>query len=158
MAHASKMSIGSGTENDLELLHFRLVAIRSHFGLSQTGMAESCGVSLRAYRNYEYGEREPTIIVVLSLYLNLKVSPIWLLAGSGPMIEAAGNERNIDPELLKQIIDAVEAFSLSLSKPLKSDHKSELITLLYTKARLITEVTGERLDSDRLEKMLSLVA
>lgn len=154
----SKKSTGSGAENNLELLHCRLVGIRSYFELSQTEMAEKCGVSLRAYRNYEYGEREPTITVIISLYQNLKISPIWLLAGGGPMIEAVGNERNIDPELLRQIIDAVEAFSLSLSKPLKSDHKSELITLLYTKARLITEVTGERLDNERLEKMLSLVA
>ena len=158
MAQMGKMSTGSGTESNLELLHCRLVGIRSHFELSQTEMAEKCGVSLRAYRNYEYGEREPTITVIISLYLNLKISPIWLLAGGGPMIEAIGNERNIDPDLLRQIIDAVEEFSLSLSKPLKSDHKSELITLLYTKARLITEVTGERLDNERLEKMLSLVA
>jgi len=54
----------------------RLVEIRSRFSLSQSEMAEKCGVSLRAYRNYEYGEREPTVVAVHALISSLSINPI----------------------------------------------------------------------------------
>lgn len=158
MAQSGKMSNRSGTPPSFDHLYERLVAIRSHFDLSQTEMSEKAGVSLRAYRNYEYGEREATIPLVQSLYETLDISPIWLMTGQGSMLEEAGKGRKLDNHLLQQVIEAVENFASDLPNSLSVDHKSRLIVLLYEKARLLSEVTGEKLNPSKLENILKLVA
>ncbi|MHB8348688.1 MAG: helix-turn-helix domain-containing protein, partial [Acidiferrobacterales bacterium] len=48
--------------------HERVGRVRAHFALSQTVMAQRVGLSLRAYQNYERGEREVPVALVHALY------------------------------------------------------------------------------------------
>lgn len=66
--------------------HARVKYVRVHFSLSQAAMAQHVGMSLRAYQNYERGEREVPVALVHALYSEFKIDPVWLLTGIGPMI------------------------------------------------------------------------
>ncbi len=138
--------------------HARISDVRSHLGLSQADLAARLGLPLRSYQNYERGEREAPTSLVRGLYELFRVSPIWLLTGQGAMQDTSGHEKEIDSNLLGQVIEAVETFSSDLPKLLRIDHKARLITLLYEKARLLAEVSGSDLDNEQIKQILKLVA
>ncbi len=45
----------------------RLVQLREQRKLSQRDVADACGVVVRAYQRYEYGEREPQLSTLIRL-------------------------------------------------------------------------------------------
>ncbi len=138
--------------------HERVAIVRSHFGLSQTVMAERVGLSLRAYQNYERGEREIPVVLVQALYQAFQIDPVWLLTGEGSMIVAAEARKCLDQPLLDRVVAAVEQFESGLKKRLSVQHKSRLIGLLYEKSQLLTEVAGEALSPAKMRSLLKLVA
>ena len=138
--------------------HERVGAVRAHFALSQTAMAERLGLSLRAYQNYERGEREIPVALVHALYAEFKVDPVWLLTGAGPMILEVERAQHLDQALLDQVVAAVEQFEAGLKKPLSVEHKSRLIGLLYEKSQLLSDVAGETLSKAKMRTLLKLVA
>lgn len=138
--------------------HARVGAVRAHFSLSQTAMAERVGISLRAYQNYERGEREVPVVLVHALYETFRVDPVWLLTGVGPMILVEDRGSGLDQVLLDRVVGAVEKFETDLRKALSVEHKSRLIGLLYEKSQLLTEVAGEKLSPAKMRTLLKLVA
>ena len=44
-----------------------LLKLRKQRGLAQTAVAESVGLTVRAYQRYEYGERTPSMEVLIAL-------------------------------------------------------------------------------------------
>jgi transcriptional regulator with XRE-family HTH domain len=44
-------------------------------------MANRLGVTLRAYANYERGEREVAVAVLLALYKRFAIDPVWVMLG-----------------------------------------------------------------------------
>ena len=138
--------------------HARVARVRAHVGLSQTAMAKQVGLSLRAYQNYERGEREIPVALVQALYAEFKVDPVWLLTGAGPMILEVERAQHLDQALLDQVVAAVERFEAGLKKPLSVEHKSRLIGLLYEKSQLLNEVTGQKLSPAKMRSLLKLVA
>ena len=136
----------------------RLGLVRAHFALSQTVMAQRVGLSLRAYQNYERGEREIPVALVHALYEKFRVDPVWLLTGEGSMMLAEEQRKRLDQALLDRVVEAVEQFEAGLKKPLSIEHKSRLIGLLYEKSQLLNEVTGEKLSPAKLRTLLKLVA
>ena len=138
--------------------HERVGTVRAHFGLSQTVMAQRLGLSLRAYQNYERGEREIPVALVHALYAEFQVDPVWLLTGTGSMMLSEDQRKRLDQTLLDRVIEAVEQFEAGLKKPLSVEHKSRLIGLLYEKSQLLNEVTGSKLSPAKLRTLLKLVA
>ena len=69
--------------NEHNQYHGRVGYVREHFSLSQSEMAQRIGMSLRAYQNYERGDREIPVALVHALYVEFKVDPTWLLTGLG---------------------------------------------------------------------------
>ena len=138
--------------------HERVGLVRAHFALSQTVIAERLGISLRAYQNYERGEREITVVLVHALYEQFRVDPVWLLTGSGSMMLAEDLRKRLDQPLLDRVVEAVEKFEAGLKKPLSVEHKSRLIGLLYEKSQLLSDVAGETLSKAKLRTLLKLVA
>ena len=138
--------------------HERVGLVRAHFALSQTVMAQRVGLSLRAYQNYERGEREVPVALVHALYEQFRVDPVWLLTGEGTMMLSEDQRKRLDQTLLDRVIEAVEQFEAGLKKPLSVEHKSRLIGLLYEKSQLLNEVTGEKLSPAKLRTLLKLVA
>jgi transcriptional regulator with XRE-family HTH domain len=78
----------------------RLATLREKFGLSQRDFAAKLGVSLRAYQNYERGEREIPAGLIRALYEVFRVQPIWLLLGGDDPLRDRGE---IDPILAEAI-------------------------------------------------------
>ena len=138
--------------------HERVGLVRAHFALSQTVMAQRLGISLRAYQNYERGEREVPVALVHALYETFRVDPVWLLTGEGSMMLAEDQRKRLDQALLDRVVEAVEKFEADLKKPLSIEHKSRLIGLLYEKSQLLNEVTGAKLSPAKLRTLLKLVA
>ena len=151
------MSMSSST-NESNQYHQRVGKIRERFSLSQTEMAELVGLSLRAYQNYERGEREVPVALVHALYAEFRVNPVWLLTGSGSMIMSEEQPTRMDQKLLDRVVDAVEKFQAGLDKALSVEHKSRLIGLLYEKSQLLSEVAGEKLSPAKMRSLLKLVA
>ena len=138
--------------------HERVGKVRAHFALSQTALAQRLGISLRAYQNYERGEREVPVALVHALYEQFRVDPVWLLTGAGSMMLAEDQHKRLDQTLLDRVVEAVEKFEADLKKPLSVEHKSRLIGLLYEKSQLLNEVTGAKLSPAKLRTLLKLVA
>lgn len=151
------MSMSSSTIEN-HSYHARVGQIRERFALSQTEMAERVGLSLRAYQNYERGEREVPVALVRALYAEFRVNPVWLLTGSGSMIISEEQPTGLDQKLLDRVVDAVEKFEAGLDKALSVEHKSRLIGLLYEKSQLLSEVAGEKLSPAKMRSLLRLVA
>lgn len=61
----------------------RVRIVRSMTYCSQQEFAEQLEVSLRAYRNYERGEREMPASLLMTLYTKYRVDPVWVLTGVG---------------------------------------------------------------------------
>jgi len=65
-----------------EAVATRLKQIRQCEGYTQRAFAEMLNISLRSYRNYEYGERDLPASVLVDLYELLLVDPVWLMTGT----------------------------------------------------------------------------
>ena len=65
----------------LSALGDRLKNRRTHLGLSQEQMADRCGVHRTYYSAIERGERNVTVLVLLTIARGVEVDPGELLAG-----------------------------------------------------------------------------
>jgi len=146
------------SSNEYFIYHERVKNARDYFSLSQAEMADRVRISLRAYQNYERGEREVPLALVHALYEEFKIDPIWLLTGAGSMILADNHRNRLDQKLLDRVVDAVEKFEAGLKKNLTVEHKSRLIGLLYEKAQLLSDVAGDNLSEEKVQSLLKLVA
>lgn len=84
-------------------LHERMKFARSELKKTQKHIAELAGINLRTYINYEQGERETPVSIVV-VYSSLGVNPNWLLTGEGEMMRGKSEAENVTTE-------AVEALS-----------------------------------------------
>lgn len=91
-------NIASTNEN--VIIGRRLAAFRKKLGLSQRDFAAKLGVSLRAYQNYERGEREISAGLIRALYETFGIQPVWLLLGGDDPLSGRGE---IDPTLAEAI-------------------------------------------------------
>lgn len=81
----------------------RLRMAREHLGLTQKYVAESAGLTVRGYLNYEQGLRSAPAHL-LNIYSTLNVDTNWLLTGEGEMMRGKGEAESVAAE-------AVEALS-----------------------------------------------
>lgn len=68
---------------DTSAVSKRLKQVRDRLGHSHTEMAALLGVHFKTYSNYESGERDLPLEVILKLVSEVGVSPSWLLTGKG---------------------------------------------------------------------------
>lgn len=137
----------------------RILAVRERLGLSQSAFAAELNLAYRSYQNYERGDREAPIALIKALFEKFNINPLWLIAGKSTMhIEATNREDSIDASLLEKLINSVEEFSTELPKPLRNDHKSMLIALLYKKSFTQKVSSGFTLDDNQIQEILRLVS
>lgn len=98
--------LSQGCDERLATLHERMKFARLELGETQKHIAELAGINLRTYINYEQGERETPVSVVV-VYSSLGVNPNWLLTGEGAMFQnteqTAASDEN-EAELLDGIL------------------------------------------------------
>ncbi|WP_238325738.1 helix-turn-helix domain-containing protein [Paraburkholderia sprentiae] len=127
--------------------------MREHFGLSQDKMARQLGLSLRAYANYERGERAIPIELLRGLYEQFSVDPVWLLSGDGNMILDRDVRYRLDQKTLDGVLVSVERIEQRLEAPLDAKKKARLIGLLYEQCQLLRESAEQILKDSRIGRL-----
>ncbi|MDR5645371.1 helix-turn-helix domain-containing protein [Burkholderia cenocepacia] len=133
--------------------HQRLAHVREHVELSQEKMAGRLGISLRAYANYERGERAIPIDVVRALYEKFSVDPVWLLTGEGSMLVDRDVRYRLDQRTLNAVIATVERIERRLGSPLPTTRQARLIGLLYEQCQLLGDDAESILSDARINRL-----
>ncbi|WP_018423082.1 MULTISPECIES: helix-turn-helix domain-containing protein [Paraburkholderia] len=127
--------------------------MREHLGLSQDKMARQLGLSLRAYANYERGERAIPIELLRGLYGRFSVDPVWLMSGDGNMILDRDVRYRLDQKTLDGVLVSVERIEQRLEAPLDAKKKARLIGLLYEQCQLLGESAEQILKDSRIGRL-----
>lgn len=109
----------------------RLIAVRASTGLSQGAFADALGVSLRAYANYERGEREAPVALHRALFEQFGIDPLWMLSGVDETPQKAA-ARAMDFALVERIVRQIDARLAVLSKKMKPEQRARVMRALYT--------------------------
>ena len=65
----------------LSALGARIAIARNEMGMSQAKLAESLGISLRAYQSYELGKRSIPVEALVDMHRQFGVDLNWILLG-----------------------------------------------------------------------------
>lgn len=133
--------------------HQRLAYVREYLELSQEKMAGHLGTSLRAYANYERGERAIPIDVVRALYEQCAIDPVWLLTGEGAMLLDRDVRYRLDQRTLDAVIVTVERIEKRLESPLVTKKKARLVGLLYEQCQLLGSDAEDILNDTRIDRL-----
>ena len=133
--------------------HQRVVQVREHLELSQDKMARQLGLSLRAYANYERGERAIPIELLRGLYEQFAVDPVWLLTGDGNMVFDRDVRYRLDQKTLDNVLMAVERIEQRLPVPLDAKKKARLVGLLYEQCQLLGDSADDILKDSRIGRL-----
>ncbi|MBR8030098.1 helix-turn-helix transcriptional regulator [Burkholderia cenocepacia] len=133
--------------------HQRVSQVREHFELSQEKMARQLGLSLRAYANYERGQRAVPVELLRALYEQFLVDPVWLMTGDGNMILDRDVRYRLDQKTLDGVLVAVARIEQRLETPLDAKKKARLIGLLYEQCQLLGESAEQILKDSRISRL-----
>lgn len=124
-----------------EELPVRLKLARLKLGLSAAQLAAEIGSAEPTIRDYERGKSIPGGRVIAELCL-LGINPIWLLTAQGPMFtrELDRPAPPVDVELLRAVIDGIEAHLESEQIELPPTKMAQLVSLLYEQCAMEGEV------------------
>ncbi|GLO72079.1 hypothetical protein MACH17_35960 [Phaeobacter inhibens] len=137
-------------------LGVRLTAVRRIENLSQEDMSQRLGISRSAYQNYERDQRDLTAQLLLKLFNEFAVDPLWILAGDMAndlrLTKFAADYRKIGMALERRI--AERGLSIDPEK------KWGAIEFLFDEYQSIDDFAGENGDVDisRIDKVLRLVS
>jgi transcriptional regulator with XRE-family HTH domain len=116
-------------------------------------MACQLGLSLRAYANYERGERAIPVELLRGLYEQFAVDPVWLLTGDGNMIFDRDVRYRLDQKTLDSVLMAVERIEQRLPVDLDAKKKARLVGLLYEQCQLLGDSADEILKDSRIGRL-----
>lgn len=139
-------------------LGHRLAAVRSEANLSQEEMAQRLGTSRSAYQYYERGQRDLTASLLLKVYEEFDVDPLWMLEGD----TADGKNRRHEQIAAanRKIGIAVERRIIDRGLTVTPEKKWDAIDFLFDEF-LNTDVLaadGEEPDTTRIDSVLRLVS
>lgn len=141
-----------------------LKELRKKKGASQEDAAKALGITLRTYQNYEYGQREPNIEMILKLsdYFNVstdyllgrepKTDPLALLGIGTDEKSALEAYLKLDEEKRQVVIDAMIALGAAAqkSREVSAQELRKMITKKFS-CLLTSAGTGELLDDENIE-------
>lgn len=122
----------------------RLARVRAGQGLNQTDFAESLGLSMRAYANYERGEREAPLAVLRALYDVYGIDPVWMIGGYEQHPVTA--KLPVDVGLLVEIAYELDRRLGAARRRLKPSVRKRLIEVAYSVCQQDGAVQSARLD------------
>lgn len=109
--------------------------MRVLLGHSQGYLADALGISVRAYQNYERGERAVTDTLIRACYSTFGIDPVWLLTGEGDMFRSRGTGATASPPAEVEL-SREEAAILALYRELDGDAQREIQNVATEKKRL----------------------
>lgn len=141
-----------------------LKELRKKRGISQEDVAKALGITLRTYQNYEYGQREPNIEMIVKLSDFFGVTTDYLL-GREPETDAlaplgleTGEKSALEvylklPEDKRQvIIDTMIALGAAAKQSREVSAKELRVMITKKFSCLLTSAgTGELLDDENIE-------
>ena len=136
----------------------RLAAVRNKVRLSQEEMSQRLGISRSAYQNYERGQRDLTAQLLLVIYEEFDVDPLWMLEGD----TETGKSRHHEEAAIayRRIGIAVERRIIERGLTITPEKKWDAIEFLFDEAlnadALSTESEGP--DTTRIDSILRLVS
>ncbi|MCO4882883.1 helix-turn-helix domain-containing protein [Paraburkholderia caribensis] len=116
-------------------------------------IARQLGLSLRAYANYERGERAVPVELLRALYEQFSIDPAWLLTGDGNMILDRDVRYRLDQKTLDSGLVAVAQIEARLEVPLDPKRKARLIGLLYEQCQLLGDSADDILKDSRISRL-----
>jgi transcriptional regulator with XRE-family HTH domain len=136
----------------------RLAAVRNTARLSQEEMSQRLGISRSAYQNYERGQRDLTAQLLLVIYEEFDVDPLWMLEGD---TETGKSRRHEEAAVAyRKIGIAVEHRIIERGLTITPEKKWDAIEFLFDEAlnadALSTESEGP--DTTRIDSILRLVS
>lgn len=113
---------------------------------SQKAFAEAQGIGFTTYRRYEVGEREPEPSLLLRIAQSERVSPTWLLAGTG--------SKSVTPEVF--IAQELEMRDAVLGDVAAGKYREAIVRDAMTRALKTHELDLERMQ-DCIQVLAELV-
>ena len=114
----------SVSQPDARDIGSRLKQVRESLGLTQPEFASRLGLHYQTYRNYEAGDRDATVGVILALTTD-GFSPTWLLTGVGP--KKVPDYRAVIATASLALDDASAALKLRLTSKKRAEVLGELV-------------------------------
>ncbi len=136
----------------------RLSAVRRQAKLSQEEMAEKLGVSRSAYQYYERGERDLTGSLLLKVFEQFGVDPLWILEGDS---ETGMSRRELEiSQAYRNIGLAVENRINESNLVVSTDKKWDAIDFLFAEFLEAEQSQPVEVapDAQRIDSILRLVA
>lgn len=130
----------------------RLAMVRATTRLSQTAFAETLGLSLRAYANYERGEREAPVALFRALFEQYGIDPIWMLSGGDDTPQKAA-ARAMDFALVERITRQIDARLTAVRKRMKPAQRARVLRALY-----VLSLERGPLSDSQVEQVMSVAA
>ncbi|MBS0290883.1 MAG: helix-turn-helix transcriptional regulator [Proteobacteria bacterium] len=128
----------------------RLASVRATTGLNQTNFAATLGLSLRAYANYERGEREAPVALFRALFEQFGIDPIWMLSGTEPTPQRAA-ARALDFDLVERIDRLIESHLARARKKMKPAQRARVRRALY-----VLSMEGAALSPTQVEHLMAV--
>ena len=126
--------------------------------LSQEDMCRRLGISRSAFQNYERGQRDLTAELLLKVYEEFDVDPLWMLEGD----TETGKSRRHDEvtQAYRKIGLAVENRINERNLAVVPEKKWDAIDFLFAEFLNTDALGGEDLEPDtkRIDSILGLVA
>lgn len=136
----------------------RLSAVRSQAHLSQEEMAQRLQISRSAYQYYERGQRDLTGSLLLKVFQEFDVDPLWMLEGD----TETGKSRRHDEvtQTYRKIGVAVEHRINERSLSVTPEKKWDAIDFLFAEFLNSDAFDGAQNtpDTQRIDSILGLVA
>lgn len=113
-------------------LNDRIRQARKHIGLSATEAAHLAGLSRKSWERYELDKNEPKVSS-LTVLIEKGIDAGWLLTGKGNMLRSETQDQTqvIDAELIRMIIEEIEAYRAQYDRSWDISDTARVIVLSY---------------------------
>ena len=144
------MFIKKSRDFDSKHVGQRLRMAREHLGLTQKYVAESAGLTVRGYLNYEQGLRSAPAHL-LNIYSTLNVDTNWLLTGEGEMMRGKGEAESVAAEAVEALSEdrMLEKIVLMLAE-MSDDERREVFDHV-SKAKHLSDLERRVQELERAE-------
>ncbi|CUJ97733.1 MULTISPECIES: helix-turn-helix domain-containing protein [Ruegeria] len=139
-------------------LGVRLAAVRTEARLSQEEMAQRLSISRSAYQYYERGQRDLTATLLLKVYEEFDVDPLWMLEGD--TAEGKSRRHSEMAHAYRKLGIAVEHRIINRGLVVAPEKKWDAIDFLFKEALSPETIEGlnQVPDIARIDTILRLVA
>lgn len=146
------MFIKKSRDFDSKHVGQRLRMAREHLGLTQKYVAESAGLTVRGYLNYEQGLRSAPAHL-LNIYSMLNVDTNWLLTGEGEMMRGKDEAESVAAEAVEALSEdrMLEKIVLMLAEMSDEERREVFAHVQKTKRFGELEREVEALKAERAE-------